>query len=178
MVDDPWRKRDIVLDAAPLIYLAKLEALDVLATAADAAYVPAVVVDETTRPALALRHPDAIAIERAIHQGLLTVLDPTGPEQAAATEIGDRVPGLHAGECQVLAIALHRGIAAVIFERRAQRVARSMGAELVDIVELLVAGTSEPDLLEARIRGFGRLVELRLAALEALIERVRERNRR
>jgi hypothetical protein len=63
----------------------------------------------------------------------------------------------------------------VIFERPARRVARAMGIRLLDVVELLFAGTRDVSLLEDRIRRFARLTQMRLTDLELLLLEVERR---
>jgi predicted nucleic acid-binding protein len=167
--------KGLVLDASPLIYLAKIEAIDVLESLTERVLIPRAVLEETTRPALLYQHPDAAVIERAVREGVITAIDLDASETATTDDLTSRVPALHAGVSAVLAIALHRGIPAVLFERRARRVAAATGAELVDVVELLFAGTPQADLLATRVRRFAELVNMRLSDYEALRERVNER---
>jgi predicted nucleic acid-binding protein len=171
MGDSRYLASKATLDASPLIYLAKLEALDVLTIAVHRAYATPAVVEEVTRPQLAYRHPDAIEVEAAVGRGDITLLTLTEIERRRAASIAERVPGLHRGEAEVLAIALERATPAVIFERRARRVAASLGAELVDVTELLVAGTPDPGLREERIVRFAGLVDLRLDQTMDLLAR-------
>ncbi len=111
-----------------------------LAAMVERSFVTPAVLEEVTRPQVAYRHPDAVEIEAAIQRGEFERLVLTEAEVKQAGAIAERVPGLHAGEAEVLAAAIGRSLSAVIFERRAQRVARSLGADLVDVVELLVGG--------------------------------------
>ena len=66
----------LILDASPLIYLAKLDALDAVAIAGHVAVVPSSVYDETARPELAFRHPEVAIIERIRLGGQLLVISP------------------------------------------------------------------------------------------------------
>ncbi len=175
MVDDSDSTHRLAFDGAPLIYLAKIEALDVMTAGGLTAYAPASVLAEATRPAIAMRHPDAVVIEEEVRRGSILSLRLDAAELAHARNIEQRVPGLHAGECEVLALALRRRMSAVIFERRARRVAQAMGAPLVDLIELLFAGTAEQELLAERIRRFARLVDMRLQDLEHLLQLVERR---
>jgi predicted nucleic acid-binding protein len=175
MGDGRYLISKVVLDASPLIYLAKLAAIDVLAAATEEALVTPTVLEEVARPQLAYRHPDAIEIEQAITGGLIRVEALTDAEKARAADFAARVPGLHFGEAEVLALAVSRSVAAVIFERQARRVARSLGAELVDLVELLVAGTPKDELREDRIVRFARLVNMRFDDVAQLLARLRSR---
>jgi len=174
MVDDSDSRQPLLFDAAPLIYLAN-GALDVIAAAGYQGLVPPPVVAETTRPAIAFMHADALSIEQAVRKGVLSTVAPTAEEHASAGDIARRVGGLHAGECDVLAIGLSRSIPAVIFERRARRVATALGLRLVDVLELLFAGTADADLLEERVRHFARLVDIRIGDLDRLVRAVERR---
>lgn len=170
--------RAAVVDASPLIYLAKLEALDVFREAGIHPLVPASVFEETTRPALAFRHPDAFRIEEAVTGGELEVIQTTLAEREAAEALAARIPQMHPGECEVLAMATGRVMPAVLFERRARVIARVLGVELFDLVDLLFDGTRDDDLLESRVREFGHGVNLRLTDLEALIALIQRRRLR
>ena len=169
MGDSRYLTSRLVLDAGPLIYLAKLAALDVLSVATREAAVTPVVSEEVTRPQLAYRHPDAVEIEQAVSRGLIHVWEVDDDEQALAEDFTERVPGLHHGEAEVLSLAVSRSVAAVIFERRARRVGRTLGAELVDVVELLVAGTPDLELREDRVIRFARLVNMRFDHVAQLL---------
>lgn len=164
-----------MVDASPLIYLAKLDALEVFAKGGYQPIVPEAVVEETTRPALIYRHPDAATIEAAVGRGDLRVVVLAPAEEEIAARLAVQVPGMHPGECHVLSVALARGTPAVMFERRGRSVARAYGVELVDVFELLFDGTPDDGLLDRRVRRFAELIEMRLADLEALRERIARR---
>ena len=175
MGDNRYLIPRLVLDASPLIYLAKLAALDVLSTVTGEALVTPTVLEEVTRPQLAYRHPDAVEIEQAVANGLIHVWELDDDERTLAADFTRRVPGLHHGEAEVLALAVSRSVAVVIFERQARRVARTLGAELVDVVELLVAGTPEQELREDRVIRFARLVNMRFDHVAQLMARLGSR---
>lgn len=162
----------VVVDASPLIYLAKLRALEVFTQANLAPLIPEAVAEETTRPSLIYRHPDAALIESAIARGEVTVVALTPDERQSADRLAEDLPGMHIGEIQVLVMARSRGICAVVFERRARAIAGALGVGLVDLVELIVEGTSDVSLLEERVRSFAELVNMRLADYEMVRERI------
>ncbi len=93
MGDDRYLISNIILDASPLIYLAKLEALEVLSVAVRSACTTPAVVDEATRPQLAYRHPDAVEIEMALERGAIAVLDLTDQERMRARDIARQSRG-------------------------------------------------------------------------------------
>jgi len=177
MGDDRYTKgsQGVVVDASPLIYLAKLGAFDIFRESSLRPLVPRSVFDETAKPALTYRRPDAIRIEEAVRSGDLELVEATFDESKAAEALAARIPQMHRGECEVLAIASARGVPAVIHEGRARTIARILRIDVLDVAELLFRGTPDDDLLEARIRGFGGLVNMRLPNMEALLGLARQR---
>jgi predicted nucleic acid-binding protein len=166
----------LVVDSSPLIYLARLEALDVF-TIQDPAHITPGVRREVLVPQAAVRFPEMARIEPAIGEGQLVLTALRQEEQAAADDIGSRIPGLGAGERESLALAPTRGFAVVLHDRRASRIGRAMGIDVVGPLELLFGRTDEDGVLEGRVRAFARLVDMRIEALEHLLERVKERSR-
>ena len=165
----------LVLDASPLIYLAKLDAFDAVAIAGHVAVVPPSVLAEAARPELAFRHPEVAIIERIRTEGQLAVLPLEPSETELATDLAGRYGGLHAGELDVLALGQVRGWITCFHERQATRLARALGVVTVHLVEVLFAGTPDVDLLEQRIRHFARLTNLTMNDLDALLNLIRER---
>lgn len=167
----------IVLDAGPLIYLAKLDAFDAVPTAGHSAIVPGSVYAEAARPELAFRHPEVALIEQARDDGLLHVESLDAAEKQVVRELGERSAGLHAGELDVLALGRSRGWPVCLHERQAARLARILGIATIHLVELLFAGTPNADQLELRIRHFARLTNMAMEDLDILLNLIRERSR-
>jgi len=165
----------LVLDASPLIYLAKLDAFDAIAIAGHAAVVPPSVYAEAARPELAFRHPEIAIVERIRKEGQLLVVPLEAREMELATDLAGRYGGLHAGELDVLALGQVRGWTVCLHERQAARLARAAGVATVHLVEVLFAGTPDLDLLEVRIRQFARLTNLTMNDLDVLLNLIRER---
>lgn len=163
----------VILDASPLIYLGKLDALDVLT--GDQGVVPPAVEDEVVRPALAFSYPEIVRIEQAFRVGWLTTSEMTPDEARAADELGARVRGLHRGELEVLAMGLERGTRVCLHERQAARIAAALGIGVTHVVELLFTGTADNDLLGRRLRAFGRITNLAMDQLDELLSLARER---
>lgn len=166
----------MIVDSSPLIYLAKLEALDVF-TIQDPAHITIGVRREVLVPQAAVRFPEMARIERAMGEGQLVLTALRQEEQAAADDINTRIPGLGVGERESLALAATRGFAVVLHDRRASRIGRAMGIDVVGPLDLLFGRTSEEEVLEVRVRAFARLVDMRIEAMEQLLERVKERSR-
>lgn len=166
---------DLVLDASPLIYLAKLDAFDAVAIAGHVAVVPPSVYAEAARPELAFRHPEIATIERVRKDELLVVVPLDARERELATDLAGRNGGLHAGELDVLALGQVRGWTVCFHERQAARLARALGVATVHLVEVLFEGTPDLDLLERRIRQFARLTNMTMNDLDVLLNLIRER---
>jgi predicted nucleic acid-binding protein len=164
----------IVLDASPLIYLAKLDAFDVVANAGHIV-VPPSVYEEAARPELAFRHPETATVQRVRADGQLQVVDLDATEHELAADLAGRYGGLHSGELDVLALGSSRGWTVCFHERQAARIARSLGLETINVVEVLFAGTPDSDLPEGRIRHLARLTNMRMDDLDVLLNLIRER---
>jgi len=160
----------VVLDASPLIYLAKLDAFDALSAAGHTAVVPPSVEAETARPELAFRHPEVAVIERVRTEGALLVEPLEEREIKLAHQLAERYGGLHQGELDVLAMGSLRNWPVCLHERQASRIARTLGVSTIHLVEILFAGTSDVDLLERRIRTFARLTNMTMEDLDVLLE--------
>ena len=165
----------LVLDASPLIYLAKLDAFDAIAIARYTAVVPPSVYAEAARPELTFRHPEIATVERLRDDVQLLVVPLDAPERELATDLAGRYGGLYAGELDVLALGHARGWTACFHERQATRLARALGVATVHLVEVLFAGTPDHDLLDQRVRNFARLTNLTMNDLDVLLNLIRER---
>ena len=165
----------LVLDASPLIYVAKLDALDAVVLAGYTAVVPPSVYAEAARPELAFRHPEIAIVERLRDDEQLLVVPLDAAEVELANDLAGRYGGLHSGELDVLALGQARGWTACFHERQATQLARAMGVTTVHLVEVLFAGTPDVDLLERRVRHFARLTNLTMNDLDVLLHLIRER---
>lgn len=167
----------MLVDASPLIYLAKLEALDVFQRSGHTPLITPEVERETARSGLAYEHPDALVIADALRSGVLQRTRLTPGEQQFAERLQAEAGGIDSGEAEVLAAASERRLPALLFERRATRLARSMGVEAWTPVRILFAGTDDSMLLRERILAFAALVQMRIADVESLIDLIEERDR-
>ncbi len=165
----------LILDASPVIYLAKLEAFDAVTTAGHIAVVPQSVYSEAARPELAFRHPEIGIIESVRRDGRLQVIALDPSEQDLARDLGDRYGGLHAGELDVLALGQARGWPVTFHERQASRLAKSLGVPSVHLIEILFQGTPDLGLLERRVRQFARLTNLTMNDHDDLLNLIRAR---
>jgi hypothetical protein len=168
---------ELVLDAGPLIYLAKLDALDAPAIAGWTPVMPPSVYAEAARPGLAFRHPEVAVIEQAQQDGRLLVVTLDSREQQLAGEFAGRSSGLHEGELDALALGRARAWPVCLHERQAARLAGAFGVRTVHLVEILFGGTTDPDVLEDRIRHFARLTNLVMSDLDVLLDLIEGRPR-
>lgn len=165
----------LILDAGPLIHLAKLDALDVLEKGGWEAMIPPSVRAEAARPELTFRHPEVAVIMRALNEGRVSVAPLTEAEDQLAKDLAGRATGMHAGELDVLALGLARSWPVCLHERQASRIAGALGIRPVHVVELLFDGTPDPTVLTKRLRAFGGLTNMRTSDLNALLELADER---
>jgi len=166
---------ELVLDAGPLIYLAKLDALDAPAEAGWVPVVPPSVYAEAARPGLAFRHPEIAIIEQARDDGRLKVTPLDDVERRLAADFAGLGAGLHAGELDVLALGRARSWPVCLHERQAARLAGAMSIATVHLVEILFGGTRDPDALERRVRHFARLTNLAMDDLDTLLSLIEGR---
>jgi hypothetical protein len=162
------------VDAGPLIYVAKLDALDVFGVAGLQPLVTTEVERETSRPALAYDHPDSLAIAGALGSGVLRRTELTAEERQAAVRIQQQAPALKTGEAEVLAAGQGRNLPVLLFERRALRFASAIALDVWLPPRLLFAGTRDRTVLRERILNFARLVDLPFAQVEAHLYEVEE----
>jgi predicted nucleic acid-binding protein len=167
----------VLVDSSPLIYLAKLDALDVFEIVGRQALITLEVERETTRPKLAYDFPDSLKVAEALRTGSLGKTDLTADEKTLAERLQRHAPGLHAGEAGVLAAAQFRRLPVALSERRALRLADALGFDVWRPVRLLFAGTTDAALLRSRILAFARLVDMPFADVEIAINAVEERLR-
>ncbi len=158
----------MLVDASPLICLAKLDALDVFAQAGHMPLVTPEVERETSRPGLAYRFTDAVTIADAFLDETLIRVTVSTEEHADAVRLVTTAHGIHQGESEVLAVALARRLPVLLYERRALRLARSLGLDTWSPIRLLVAGTPDQPQLRDRIVRFAGLVELRYREVDEL----------
>lgn len=97
-----------VADSTVLIYLAKLERLDDVASRFGTVQIPGSVYEEVVRAGKRLEHPDAILVETAVERAILEV---ARPSQIPPVLQG---VGLEYADQAVLAMAMEEGIETVL----------------------------------------------------------------
>ena len=163
------------VDPSPLIYLAKIDALDVFEASGHTPLITPQVERETARSGLAYEHPDSLVIAQALRSGLLRRTDPSAKEIESARRLMGDAGGIGTGEAEVLAAAAERSLPVLVSERRASRLAQALGIESRTPIDLLFAGTREREQLRERIRRYADLVQLRIADLDHLTKLIEAR---
>jgi predicted nucleic acid-binding protein len=153
-----------VVDAGPLLFLARLGRLDLLLLGADQIYVPVAVLAEIRQK------PDpALEPIQAMLGTWLAECSLTDPELLKL------LPDLGAGEREVIVQALERKVTSVVLDDLdARRVARRLGLEPIGTVGLLLAAKKRGIILSLkgeldRLAGMGFWISRALRA-EALKE--------
>lgn len=124
----------LVFDATPLIYLAKVECVDVL-DHLDDCVIPERVSEEVVTTGIEHGYPDARRIERAVEQDIFAV------RQVEATDMYRRLQHNHNlsdADCAVLALASHTDGTAVMDEQYGRDVADAEGIETRGTAVLLL----------------------------------------
>lgn len=151
-----------VVDTSPLIFLAKLDHLDLLRKGADTVYIPRAVLQEVRAK------PDAATqvIERACQTWLL--VRPIDDRRTVDIIQAD----LDLGEAEVIALAREVGADRVVLDDLdARRFARRLGLEMVGTVGLLLAARLRGELPSLR-QEIERLETLGLRVAPSLVEAV------
>lgn len=161
----------MLVDASPLVYLAKMDALDVFEASGHVPLITTEVEREAARPGLAYEHPDSVVIIEALRSGALKRTNLSEHELEDAQRLRQS-GGIGAGESEALAAAAARKAPVLVYDRRAARLAGSMSIRVWTPPDILIAGTRDRQLLLTRIKRFAALVQMRFEDVQALIERI------
>ena len=129
-------KIDVISDASPLIYFAKLDALTLLSTVAGPIAAPPSVIDETVDAGKKRRKPDAERIQQALADGVIVPLRLTEQESALAQTLHQNTM-LGAGECEVIICAAQRGCKALLHDKKARKMAVHHGVKTMSVTDVL-----------------------------------------
>jgi predicted nucleic acid-binding protein len=125
-----------VIDASPLIYFARIDAIQLAAKVLGEIQVPPAVFEESVTAGRAGGYADAEVIAEAIAAGWLQQLTLDSESSQIAAELG-QLPSLGLGECETIAHAKCQGLRAVLEDRRARRVATDLGVSTLGCIDVL-----------------------------------------
>lgn len=139
----------LVFDATPLIYLATVDRLDVVATRSDDCIVPTAVHEEVVETGLDQGHADARRVDRAVEAGTFVVRDvqETGLQEGLASN-----DNLSDADAAVLALAAAESASAVMDEQYGRDVAVAEGIETTGTAALVLDAARSGRLSVAEAR--------------------------
>ncbi len=129
----------VVSDSGPLIWLAKIDKLQLLRTLFGKVLIPGEVEEETASGGAA----DAIIIRGALAEGWISVIRETN---ALAPDLVD-ASGLHRGEAEAILLARRMGAMFLVDEREASATATVFGVRAIGTVGVLLLALSEGHLV-------------------------------
>ena len=110
----------LVLNSTPLIYLAKVNVLELLKKLPEKKVIPTFVHAEVVAKGKKRGAPDAILIEKAIDKGIIELKT---PKDKKFLQTLLKIPGLHEADAEVLALAKELKATAIIDEDKARTIA-------------------------------------------------------
>ncbi|MDI6902517.1 MAG: hypothetical protein QMC77_02115 [Methanocellales archaeon] len=119
---------EAVLNSTPLIYLAKINHLDLLGKVYDQIYIPTSVYEETVLRGLEKKFLDAKFIKKAVDKGTIEVRELTSEQKAEAKRL-TQFANMGGGEAEAIVLAKHLNIELIIDDVIAQGVARTLGLD-------------------------------------------------
>jgi predicted nucleic acid-binding protein len=127
----------IVADASPLIYFAKIDQLDFLHQVLGPVGISPAVFRETVVAGRERDLRDAERIAAAISTGSIVHISLSEDEVRLAQNLQQSDPRLGPGECETIACAIHRGLKAILHDKKARRVAANHRARTIQSVDIL-----------------------------------------
>lgn len=170
----------VIVDASPLIALAKMQRLALLAAVyGDVGIAPAVK-RETLDEGRRIAAPGVNLIELALEERSISVLRLTVREKSAAERIVNS-SRLHAGEAESLALARSRKALVMLDDREARMLASAQGVSCVGtagfLLEAFGAGRMNVGELEDAVLELSRTIWLSPAVVAEILKRAKEAKR-
>lgn len=126
----------IISDASPVIYFAKMEQLDLLVRIMGIVGIPPAVYQEAVEVGQRHGRRDASRIAEALVRGDLVRLTLTDQERQLSQDLQIK-DNLGPGESETIACAFHRHATALLHDKRARRVASSHQVPTRQVVDVL-----------------------------------------
>jgi len=118
----------VVSNSTPLIYLAKINHLDLLEKVYDQIYIPTSVYEETVVRGLEKKFLDADIIKNAVDRRTIEVKELTSEQKAEAKRL-TQFANIDRGEAEAMVLAKHLNLELMIDDVVAQGVARTLGLD-------------------------------------------------
>jgi len=127
----------VVADASPLIYFAKIDQLGFLHQVLGPVGISPAVFRETVVAGQELGLKDAERIAAAIEAGSIVCISLSEDEDRLTQSLQQSDPRLGPGECETIACAVHRGLKAILHDKKARRVAANQKVRTMQGVDIL-----------------------------------------
>ena len=170
-------------DSGPIIYFAKLRAIEVLHSTFGPVGITPAVYRETVVAGKSGGKPDAVIIERALEAGLVQRREMDGEELRLADALESTGRSLGRGECETIACGEHLSLPVILQDRKATVLAAARGVRTLlphsVLVHGLLGGQIAPEEFHRLLRGLAGLTNmsasylLELQELGTVIERQR-----
>jgi len=129
-------KSEVIGDASPLIFFAKLDELALLSSVLGPIAVPPAVITEAIDKGMQRRRRDAARIQQAIDDGIIVSLQLTTQEKFLAKTLHQNT-SLGAGECEVISCASTRKLKALMHDKKARSVAVRYSIQTINVTDVL-----------------------------------------
>ncbi len=167
----------IVVDASPLIALAKMRRLEILRVLYGHVWIGPGVKEEVVDQGQAIAARGVELIEKALQEGWIQVVRLSTRERKLAQRI-TKASRLDAGETESLVLAQSRKRRVIVDDREARATAAAMGLELIGTAGVLLEGFFRGHLtrehLEDAVRELSRTIWLSPAVVAEILQRARE----
>ncbi len=167
----------IVVDASPLIALAKMRRLELLKALHGQVLIGPTVKEEVVARGKAIAGQGVELVEKALEDGWIQAVRLSPRERKVAQQI-IKSSRLAAGEAESLALAQSRKRVVIVEDREARAMAAAMGLELIGTAGVLLEGFLKGHLtmeqMEDAVEELSRTIWLSPAVVAEILKRARE----
>jgi len=168
----------VVCDSGPLIYLSRVGQIQLLRKLFSSVLIPSSVYRETVQEAKALRKPGASAIEEAINDGWIRIIDISASEMGSVKKLAQD-ESLEVEDAEVIFLAKKHSTSLVTNDKWLARIAFSLGIDALWTTTLILLAVQKKALSKDQGREvLRRLVlsglHLRTDVYEAILSALEE----
>ena len=168
----------VVCDSGPLIYLSRVGQIQLLRKLFSSVLIPSSVYRETVQEAKALRKPGASAIEEAINDGWIRIIDISASEMGSVKKLAQD-ESLEVEDAEVIFLAKKHSTSLVTNDKWLARIAFSLGIDALWTTTLILLAVQKKALSKDQGReALRRLVlsglHLRTDVYEAILSALEE----